>query len=203
MRLRYSPTSPYVRKVMATAIETGQKRAIEKIPTNPWDPESGIDRDNPLGKVPALILDDGSVLFDSPVICAYLDSLHQGRPLIPPSGRERWDVLCLEALADGLMDAAVLVTLEKKHRDEAVRSQWWLDVQKETVDRSIRELDRRAGDLSSTLDLAQIAIGCALGYLDLRMPDRDWRGQAPALDRWYQRFSTRTSMQETVPADPV
>ena len=203
MKLRFSPTSPYTRKVMVTAIETGLDGKIERVPTNPWDPESDIDQDNPLGKVPALILENGRPLFDSPVICEYLDSLHQGAPLIPKNGQERWDVLCLEALADGLMDAAVLVFLEKNRREAAARSQWWLDVQMETIGRSIRELERRAGDFSANTDLAQISIGCALGYLDFRIPDSEWRHHAPTLERWYRRFSTRNSMQKTVPLDPA
>ncbi len=203
MKLRYSPTSPYTRKVVVTAIEAGLEAEIERIQTNPWDPESDISQDNPLGKVPALILEDGRSLFDSPVICEYLDSLHQGAPLIPRHGDERWDILCLEALADGVMDAAVLVFLENNRRETALRSQWWLDVQMETIRRTIEEFEGRTGDFSTNIDLAQISIGCALGYLDFRIADNEWRRQAPRLERWYHQFSARDSMQKTVPRDPV
>jgi len=181
MKLRFSPTSPYTRKVTVTAIETGLDGKIEQVPTNPWDPESDIDQDNPLGKVPALILENGMSLFDSPVICEYLDSLHQGAPLIPKNGQERWDILCLEALSDGLMDAAVLIFLEKNRREAAARSQWWLDVQMETIRRTIREFERRAGSFSAKIDLAQISIGCALGYLDFRIADSQWHHHAPSI----------------------
>lgn len=203
MKLRFSPTSPYTRKVTVTAIETGLDGKIERVPTNPWDPESDIGQDNPLGKVPTLILENGKTLFDSPVICEYLDSLHQGAPLIPRNGPERWDVLCLEALADGLIDAAVYIFLEKHRREVAARSQWWLDVQMKTIHRTIRELERRVGDFSATTDLAQITIGCALGYLDFRIADSEWRRHAPTLERWYRGFSTRDSMIKTVPLDPA
>src|SRR3546814_4963738 len=108
MKLRYSPTSPYVRKVNVVAIETGLQDRIERVPTVTADPASGLAKDNPLGKVPVLITDDGMRLYDSPVICEYLDSLHEGPKLIPTEGIARWVTLSQQALADGLLDAAIL-----------------------------------------------------------------------------------------------
>ena len=114
MKLRYSPTSPYVRKVTVTAQETGVQPRIERVPTVTTDPASGLAKDNPLGKVPTLILDDGERLYDSPVICEYLDGLHGGAKIVPPAGPERWVALRRQALADGILDAAVLRLMETR-----------------------------------------------------------------------------------------
>src|SRR3990167_1033017 len=108
MKLRYSPTSPYVRKVSVTLIETGLDKNIERVATSVWDPKTDIGKDNPLGKIPTLITDDGAVLYDSPVICEYLDGLHKGPKLFPASGEARWRALRLQALGDGMTDAGIL-----------------------------------------------------------------------------------------------
>ena len=130
MKLRSSPTSPYVRKVLVTLAETGQQDRVEAISTNPWDPATDLPRFNPLGKVPALILDDGVVLVDSPVICEYLDSLHDGDRLFPAAGPARWRVLRQQALADGILDAAILRLLDDQcvsSHSSPPRSCWcWL-----------------------------------------------------------------------------
>ena len=114
MRLRFAATSPYVRKVVILLHETGQFKDVELIPTNVWDPATDITADNPLGKVPALVLDDGTVLFDSPVICEYLDAQHDGETLFPAPGPERWAALRLQALADGGLETAVLETTQAR-----------------------------------------------------------------------------------------
>jgi len=108
MKLRYSATSPYVRKVAVTLIETGLDKNVERIPTNVWDPNTDVGKDNPLGKVPTLIADDGTVLYDSPVICEYLDGLNKGKKLFPTEGEARWRALKLQALGDGMTDAGIL-----------------------------------------------------------------------------------------------
>lgn len=200
MKLRYSPTSPYVRKVMITAIETGQESVIEKIPTNPWDPETDLPNDNPLGKVPALVVDEGLTLFDSPVICEYLCS-RVGAGLVPDAGIGRWRVLRLQALGDGILDAAVLRFLEGK-RPEEIRKPDWIERQKRTMGRGVDSLEAAVGEWGDELTLGQITAGAALGYLDFRFPGDEWRKGRPALTVWYEAFVQRPSMQQTIPADP-
>lgn len=202
MQLRYSPTSPYARKVMVAAMEMGLCGSIEMLATNPWDADSGITSDNPLGQVPVLLLDDGQTLYDSPVICEYLDRLHQGPRLLPADGPQRWEQLRLQALADGMMDAALLIFLEHKRRAEDARSDWWLQLQRDTLDRSVMELERQAAGFPEAPGVGQIAAACALGYLDFRISDCQWRAQAPKLADWYGDFSRRSSMRATAPADP-
>lgn len=200
MKLRYSPTSPYVRKVMITVIETGQESVIETVPTNPWDPETDLPNDNPLGKVPALVVDEGLTLFDSPVICEYLCS-RVGAGLVPSGGINRWRVLRLEALGDGILDAAVLRFLEGK-RPEEIQKPDWIERQKRTIGRAVDSLEAAVGEWGEELTLGQITAGAALGYLDFRFPGDEWRQGRPALTDWYEAFAQRPSMQQTVPADP-
>lgn len=203
MQLRYSPTSPYVRKVMVTAIETGLDKKIEKIPTNPWDPDSDLPKDNPIGKVPALKIESGDTLFDSPVICEFLDGQHQGDKLYPAAGGARWTVLKLHALADGILDAAVTSVVEGK-RPKELQSKDWIERQKKAINRSVDALEQSLSQLDGMpLSIAHIAIGCALGYLDFRKPVADWRKRRPKLAKWYEAFSKRPSMQATVPKDPI
>lgn len=201
MKLRYAATSPYVRKVLVTAIETGLDGRIDRVPTNVWDPASDILDENPLGKVPALSTDDGSVLCDSPLICEYLDSLHEGQPLIPSSGTERWEVLNTAALGDGIMDSAVTRIIEVKMRPADLLWQDWLARQKGKIAKALDVLERQAGraPMTGPVNLGQIAVGCALGYLDFRFPEDSWRDGRPALEGWYQAFAERPSMQATQP----
>jgi len=197
MKLRYSPTSPYVRKVLATAIELGLETRIERISTD------DLVTDNPLSKVPALTMDDGEVLYDSPVICEYLDSLHQGARLFPPAGTARWRALRQQALCDGVLDAAILRMLESKRRPEALR--WPDEIAKQggKVARALDRLEAEAADLEGPLTIGQIAVGCTLGYLDFRFGDEDWRPTHPKLAAWHAEFAKRPSMLETVPKDPT
>ena len=203
MQLYYSPTSPYARKVLVAARESGLDSRIEPIAINPWDSASGIGQKNPLAKVPVLILQDDTELFDSPVICEYLNSLLADSGLIPTSGPERWHVLRLQALADGMMDAAVLIFLETNRRPQGERSTWWLDLQLQTLRDSVTALESQVPTFTETPDIGQIAVGCALGYLDFRITDLDWRGSAPRLSRWFQQFSQRPSMQTSAPGVPT
>ena len=201
MKLRFSPTSPYVRKVVVTAMERGLDDRIERIPTNTRDPKSDLANDNPLGKVPCLILDNGERLFDSPVICAYLDSLADGEPLIPAKGEARWQVLRQEALADGIQDAALLRMGESVRRPEQFRWPAFVEAQRNKVVRALDTLEQEADQLNGPLTLGQIAIGCALGYLDLRFAEDDWRPGRPKLAAWYEGFAARPSMVATVPKE--
>ena len=201
MKLRYAPTSPYVRKVLVSAMETGLEERIERVSTNVWDPATDIQVDNPLGKVPALTTDDGAVLCDSPLICEYLDTLHDGQPLIPHSGAERWRVLNTAALGDGIMDGAVTRIIEVKMRPEALRWDDWLARQKGKIFKALDTLEGQVDQAPTTgaVNLGQIAVACALGYLDFRFPDDAWREGRPGLAAWYKAFADRPSMQATVP----
>lgn len=202
MKLRYSPTSPFVRKVLVTAIEVGLEDRIERIPTDTQDPHSDLVDDNPLGKVPALILDDGGVLYDSPVICEYLDGLHEGPRIFPGAGPERWRALRQQALGDGILDAAVLRMIETQRRPEALRWTGWIQHQAGKVARAVNRLEVEAADLQGPLSIGQIAVGCALGYIDFRFAENDWRTAHPRLAAWYGGFAERRSMRETVPRLP-
>ena len=202
MKLRYSPTSPYVRKVSVTAIELGLAGKIERIPTNTQDRDSGIAAHNPLGKVPALILDDGGVLYDSPVICEYLDSLHDGPKLFPEAGPARWTALRQQALGDGLLDAAILRMLETVRRPEELRWQGWIKHQTAKMTQALDQFEAEASKFDEAPSIGQIAAGCALGYLDFRFPDLGWRDGRPGLAAWCETFAQRPAMQETLPQAP-
>ena len=199
MKLRFSPTSPYVRKVLVSAIELGLAERIEKVPANPWDPDDTLPTVNPLGKVPALTTDDGLVLFDSVVICEYLDSHHDGRPLFPREPEERWRTLRLHALADGILDAAVTRLIEGARRPAEYRWPEWDARQKAKIDRALDSLEGEAASLDGPLDIGEVALGCALGYLDFRFAGEDWRSAHPKLAGWYEAFAERASMQATIP----
>lgn len=202
MKLRYSLTSPYVRKVVVTAAETGLADRIELVPTVPSDPTSGIGNDNPLNKVPALVTDEGISLFDSPVICEYLDSLHDGAKLMPASGDARWRELRRVALADGMLDAALLAMGEGRRPAEF---QWdkWVALQKGKIAAGLDVLEAEVGDYGDTVSLGIIAVGCLLGYLDFRFAADDWRTDHPSLAAWYETFAKRPSMVASVPHDPA
>lgn len=198
MKLYYSPTSPYVRKVCVCALEAGIDTRIERAETNPWVEDQELLADNPLSKVPTLLTDEGLALYDSPVICEYLDSLHEGPRLLPPSGLPRWLALRLQALADGMMDAAIACFLERR-RPESQRSADW-DIRQMTVlRRALSALERESPAWEDSFGIGQIAAACALGYLDLRFADADWRGGCPRLSAWYGRIATRPSMVATAP----
>jgi len=201
MKLRYSATSPYVRKVSVTLIETGLDEMVERIPTSVWDPATDIGKDNPLGKVPALILDDGSVLYDSPVICEYLDGLNKGQKLFPANGKARWRALKLQALGDGMTDAGILRLLEGRRPKEL---QWdkWADRQAAAVARAMDALEEEADAMAKgPVTIGHVAVGCSLGWLDFRFPELGWRKQRPALADWYDEFADRKSMVATAPKE--
>lgn len=201
MKLYHSATSPFVRKVMVLLHEAGATDSVTLIPASgtPLDPGSlPVDR-NPLGKVPALERQDGPTLYDSRVICRYLDD-RLGKGLYP-AAPAFWDTLVLEATADGMTDAAVLMRYEAHVRPPASRSPEWLEAQWSKVDRALTALEERwASHLAGPLDMGQIAVGCALGYLDFRLADRDWRRGRPLLDGWSRSFAARPSMAATQPA---
>ena len=205
MRLRYSPTSPFVRKVMVVALETGLAERIERIPTSvaPTTPNEEVARENPLVKVPALTTDDGLVLYDSPVICEYLDTLHSGAKLFPAAGKGRWIALRQQALGDGMLEAAILGRYESVRPKEFLW-QDWIDAQLRKVRGALAalEIEVEAGELGDGSDgvtIGQLTIGCALGYLDFRYQSEEWRARARRLAPWYERLAERKSMQLTMP----
>lgn len=204
MKLRYSPTSPFVRKVTVTALELGLAERIEKLTTDTGDAASGLNDDNPLGKVPALITDQGEALCESPVICEYLDSL-AGPTLFPPAGSARWRALNLAALGDGIMDAAIFRLLEVRLRPEDKRSDGLLRRQQGKIGRTLDSLERQAaaGALDGAVTIGEVTLGCALGYLDFRFDEDRWRDGRPALARWFEGFAARPSMQATKPESPT
>lgn len=198
MKLYYSPTSPYVRKVNIFAIEAGLDNQIQQVLTNPWITDETLLADNPLSKVPTLVTDEDMVLYDSPVICEYLDSLHDGEPLIPATGPSRWGALRLQALGDGIMDASVLRFLERKRPVEQQSNDWEVS-QQAAIQRALKYLESNVSDWGSKITIGQITVACALGYLDLRFSDEDWRDGYPGLAAWYRVFAERPSMIETLP----
>lgn len=201
MKIWYSPASPFVRKVMVTAFESGQALEIFKVNTNVVASDRELRARNPLGKVPALELDDGRILFDSRVICAYLVSGSPDSSLSPDSPDNRFAALVLEALADGIMDAAVATRYEQALRPEQFRWQGWVDGQMLKVTTGLDSLESDWVDrLGGNLSIGVIAVGCALGYLDFRFGDLDWRTARPRLAEWFAEFSGREAMANTTPA---
>ncbi len=195
MKLRYSPTSPFVRKVVVLAKELGIENKIELQRTNTTDPE--LSTQNPLGKVPSLLLDDGSSLYDSPVICAYIDSANK---LHPASGQARWTAARRQALADGIMDAGVLGRGEIL-RPAGEKSEKFIALQKTKLNNAMDALEKEADSFGDGIDIGLIAVAAALGYMDFRYASENWRSTRPRLARWYDRFAQRPSMQATVPKD--
>ncbi|HJT12841.1 MAG TPA: glutathione S-transferase [Dongiaceae bacterium] len=195
MKLRYSTTSPFVRKVHVLALETGQIDKIELVKTVTTDPDLG--RDNPLQKVPAMELDDGSSLYDSRVICEYLDSRAGGK-FFPPAGPARWTALRRQALADGMADAAVLRMMESK-KPENLRSADWDKRQKLKVTQGLAALE--ADHLGPQLDIGTLMVAIVLDYLDFRFKAEDWRPAHPKLAAWHKTFSERASLKKTLPHD--
>jgi glutathione S-transferase len=200
MKLYYSPTSPYVRKCLVAARELDLREKIEFLPAaaHPVDRDRALVAQNPLGKVPTLVTDDGDILYDSRVICDYLNSVGDGR-LVPAQGNLRWSVYRNQALADGMMEAAILVRYESYARPEPLRWQGWIDGQMDKVICGLDELEQSAGSLGRRVDVGTIAIGCALGYLDFRYASLEWRASYPNLAAWFARFDERESMVGTRP----
>jgi len=203
MKLIGSITSPYVRKVRIVMAE--KKLDFDFVTEDVWAADTNISASNPLGKVPCLIMEGGEALFDSRVIVEYVDTLSPVGKLIPGSGRERAEVKTWEALSDGLLDAAILARLEATWpgRQEGERSQAWIDRQLKKIDDCLTAMDRALAERSHCVGiqvtLADIAVGTAVGYLDFRFPQIDWRGAHPNLGALYERLSQRQSFKETLP----
>lgn len=199
LTLFHSTTSPYVRKVDVLLREAGLLDQVTFVSGSgtPLVANSETAKANPLGKVPVLLRDDGPALYDSRVICRYLDDL-AGNRFYPPS--RLYDVLTLEATADGILDAALLMAYEWRLRPEEKRFDDWVEGQWAKVDRALDVLDDRwMSHLHGPLTMGQIAVACALGYLDLRNADREWRKGRLSLAAWFETFAKRDSMLATIP----
>ena len=198
LKLRYSPTSPYVRKVMMVAMEKGIADRLQLETTNPWNSEPDFTRENPLSKVPALTIDDGTVLFDSPVICEYLDNVGNGPSLFPAAGNQRWNALRQQALCDGICDAAILRRLEM-NRPAGEQSNDWMERQKGSVHRALDTLESEAARMDGQPTIGTIAILVALGYLDFRYGHEPWRDGRPKLAAWFEKNAGGESFAKTAP----
>ncbi len=200
MRLYHAPASPFVRKVMVLLHEAKAVDRVEIVPVSgtPLDPGTlPVDR-NPLGKIPALERPDGPTLYDSRVICRYLDDL-LGAGLYP-AAPHLWDTLVLEATADGIADAAVVMRYEEHVRAPESRSPDWVEAQWRKIDRALAAIEGRwMSHLHGPVDMGHIALGCALGYLDFRFSARDWRAAHPVLAGWWGDFSARPALLATAP----
>ncbi len=196
MKLYYSPTSPYVRKVMACAIIRGLDGRIDKVPTNPHLSPADLVADNPLSKVPCLVTDDGVSLFGSQVICEYLDSLGDSLPLFPPQGAARWRALKFQSLGDGILDAAVPCRGEQgKPREDARDAQ--IARYKMVMTNAVAVLE--AEPPHKHVDIGSVTVACALGYLDFRFAADPWRDGRPKLAAWFESFAAGKGLAETAP----
>lgn len=203
MKLIYAPTSPFVRKVMVVARECGLDGAIETAfnPASPLQRDPALVDHNPLGKIPALVLDDGEVIYDSPVICEYLAATSGDAVVFPPNGPARWKALTEQALADGLLDAAIANRYETVVRPEEKRWQGWTDAQLAKVRGALDRIEAIAPTLGETPTIGAITIGCALGYLDFRYAHLNWREGRPNTAHWFARFDERPAMATTRPRE--
>jgi glutathione S-transferase len=201
MKLVGSLASPYVRKVRVVMAEKKLDYAL--LLENVWAPDTSIQQSNPLGKVPCLLMEDGGAMFDSRVIVEYLDTLTPVGKLIPPNGRERAEVKNWEALADGILDSAVLIYLEKKLREPPMQSESWMNRQMDKVNAGLKAMSQGLGEspfcVSNHLTLADISVACCLGWLAFRFPQINWRDEYPNLAKLFDKLSDRPSFKETVP----
>ncbi|MBW4975507.1 glutathione S-transferase [Roseovarius mucosus] len=200
MKLISSPLSPFVRKVRVLLLESGLDDQVEvvDVTTTPLETDPQAAAANPLGKIPALVRLDGPAIHDSRVITRYLDARADGR--FYPEAR-LWEVLTLEAIAEGIMEAALAMTYEARFRPEEIRCAPWVEGQWAKVARALEAVEGRwMSHLAGPLDMSHIALGCALGYLDFRHDARGWRVGHPALEAWYAKMAARDSMMRTAPA---
>jgi glutathione S-transferase len=201
MKLLGSHASPYVRKVRVVMAE--KKLDYVFVLEDVWASDTKIQQSNPLGKVPCLIMEDGGAMFDSRVIVEYLDTLSPVGKLVPPNGRERAEVKCWEALADGVLDAAILVRLEKTKRPESQQSPEWIKRQMDKVHAGLKAMSAGLKDkpycAGTHYSLADVAVGCTLDWLTFRFPEIKWRDDYPNLGKLLDKLTERPSFKETLP----
>lgn len=199
MQLLISPTSPYVRKARVLVREKGLLDRVEEISLNPHQDPAELLAQNRLGKIPVLVRDEGDALYDSPVICEYLDALSAAPRLIPAPGEARWAVLRAQALADGILDLTVAIVMERA-RPETEQSPKSMTRWRDKIERAVGGMSEALSAIPANgFDLGRIACAVTLGYLDFRLPEFDWRGAQPELIDWYANVAARPSMEETAP----
>jgi glutathione S-transferase len=202
MKLRVNKASPFARKVRILAREAGLTGRIEELETavSPVNANADLARENPLVKIPALVTDSGDMLYDSAVICEYLDTLHAGSKFFPTTGPQRFTALRRQALTDGILEAAVLCRYETAVRPEKLRWSDWIEGQKRKIFGGLAVLEREVDTWSGDFDIGQVGTACALGYLDFRFADWNWRSEHPRLAAWYERIARRPSVAATAPS---
>lgn len=203
MKLHWSPRSPFVRKVAILLHETGLDTQVTLVRSVAAiaSPNPAIMQDNPLSQIPTLVLDDGQALYDSPVICEYLDGLHDKAPYFPPSGAARWRALQRQALADGML-AILLLWRQERMKQSAQQLPEWLAAFATKIGASLARLEQDAPALAGDgHDIGHVTVGCMLSYLDYRFPDLDWRAAHPALAAWHRTFEARPAVIATRPDD--
>ena len=200
MKIYYSQTSPFVRKCLVVAHELGLADRLEHVAANahPVNRDRALVVVNPLGQVPALVTDDGAVLYDSRVIAEYLNDLGDGA-IVPSDPASRWRALTEQSLADGITDAALLTRYETTARPEAMRWSDWIAGQLDKIATGLVEPERRASEFGDRVDIGTISFGCALGYLDFRFASLAWRDRHPNAAAWFEWFGGRESMVLTRP----
>jgi glutathione S-transferase len=203
MKLHWSPRSPFVRKVVILLHETGMQERVEYVRSvvAMGAPNRDLMLDNPLSQIPALVLDSGQALYDSPVICEYLDTLHDGAPFFPPVGAARWLALQRQALGDGMM-AVMLLWRQERMKTAVQQLPEWLASFETKITTALDLLEREAAGLADGgFDIGHVTIGCMLSYLDYRFADFDWRTSRPELAAWHRQFCSRPSVLATPPDD--
>lgn len=200
MKLRWSPTSPFVRKVVVLMKEKGIEDQIEKEKSNPLNREDRAATPSPLGQIPCLVTDDGDSVFDSPVIMEYLDTVCDGPEMLPKSGDARWTTLRRQATADGMIASMVTCFVESLKKPER-QSGGIMAHNKAIVLNSIAALEHEVGEFGDAVDVGTISIAVALSFADQTFPDDHWRSDNPALAKWFDAFDQRPSMTETVLVD--
>ncbi len=203
MKLHWSPRSPYVRKVMVCAHETGLAGRIELVRSivAMSQPNPEVLRDNPLGRIPTLVTGDGTILFDSAVICEYFDSLHAGPKLFPPAGPARWQALRRHALGDGMLDTLILFRNEREQPPAQQNADWLANFALK-IRTALDAIEREAGALEATpFGIGHVALACALGYLDFRFADLAWRSGHDRAAAWFDRIAARPSLGLTMPVE--
>ncbi len=204
MKLYYSNTSPYSRKVRLVIAIKGLEKQIDRLLINPFEDKETLRAINPLGKIPVLLLKNNEILFDSPVICHYLDTLCEDKRLIPEKGWQKWMVLRWEALADGLVDAAYNLVMERR-RPTSEQSMTAISQWAEEIQQVLHEMELKYHELDGNITLAHLAVGTAIGYLDFRLPDLLYTSSCPQIATspnllsWYEAFKSQPFMQLTKP----
>jgi glutathione S-transferase len=198
MKLFSRPASPFVRKVRVMAREIGLAGQIDEIMlASPEEMKSEMPKYNPLGKIPALILNDDTILYDSKVICEYLDSLHNGEKFFPSELNARWKTLLLQGLADGIGDAIIIAAMNKFNRPEKFVYEPAISFQLEKVERGLLEINGQVSNFSKLGRIGPLSVACTIGYIDFRFPDFGWREQNLELEDWYSAFCELPSMRAT------